>query len=628
MGKEKQLYDIEIFKNFFCVGIRNFKTKELLFYEISEEKNELEEIYNWFNNYDGFLISFNGIHYDNMVIKYLLKNYHNYKNWSWINITLDLKAFSDKIIYTDIYDEEIKQLKYLKTKWIDIDLFLYWSKMLRISKKISLKSLGIQLGYHTVQELPYKHDSVLNVEDLPTLRYYNYTHDLGILDLLTEKMEEDIILRANIVKEYNINCWSMDATKIASEALLLDYCRITGKNPFDVRKQRFVRNTLYLNEVLKGFEPNFKLPIFQKLWEEILNSKDKFSKELVVNHGNTSIKLTYGVGGLHSVNENEQYQTSEDFKVVTSDAASLYPNLIINYQCIRFPEVLQKYIQVKDERIIAKKAKEKQKDLFFKLILNSTSGLLDMEHGWLYYPEGAMRMRLIGQLILTKCVEMCLINNWQVISANTDGIEVIVPRHQLKQYKEILDITCNKFNLDLEHEHYEKIVYKNVNSYIAKTESGDVKRKGFFKLPFNEKGQKEIPLGDSVDEVVISKALHNYYINNIEPKEFISNPDKYELHIYDYCKSNKINKDWTVYHNNEVVQNLNRYYFSKNAPYLLKRKNGQGNFHQVNVGEGVILFNNFKEKNWKDYNINYNYYISKTNKIIEEINNYNQLTLF
>jgi len=624
----KELYDIEVFKNFFCVGIRNYNTKELVFYEISEEKNDLDLIYKWFNEFDGFLISFNGIHYDNMVIKYFIKNYNKYKNWNWSNITLDLKAFSDKIIYSDIYDDEIKQIKYFKTKWIDIDLFLYWSKMLRMSKKISLKSLGIQLGYHTVQELPYQHDFILTIEDLPKLRYYNYTHDLGILDLLTSKMEDDIKLRANIVKEYNINCWSMDATKIASEALLLDYCRITNKNPFEVRKQRFQRNTIYLNEVLKGFNPEFKLPIFQNLWAEILNSKDKFSKELIINHNNTSIRLTYGVGGLHSINENEQYYTSENFKVITSDVASLYPNLIINYKCIRFPEVLNKYIQVKDERIIAKKAKEKQKDTFFKLILNSTSGLLDMEHGWLYYPEGAMRMRLIGQLILTKCIEVCLINNWQVISANTDGIEVIVPTYQRKQYQELLNITCSKFNLELEHEEYEKIIYKNVNNYIAKTLVGDIKRKGLFKLPFNEKGQKEIPLGDSTDELVISKALHNYYIHNIKPEEFISNPDKYELHPFDYCKSNKIGKDFKVYHNGQIQQQLNRYYFSKNAPYLFKQKNGVGTMQHVNVGEGIILFNDYEKKNWKDYNINYKYYISKTNKIIEEINRLNQLSLF
>jgi len=499
----KQLYDIECYRNYFCVGIKNFISKEILFYEISEERNDIDKIYEYFKSYTGFLISFNGIHYDNMVIKYLLKNYRNYKYLDYSNICLELKHFSDKII-EDSFDDDVKQIKYMKTSWIDIDLFAYWSKMLRISKKISLKSLGIQLGYHTVQELPFKPSSILSLEDLPKLRYYNYTHDLGILELLTIKMEDEIKLRANIVKDYGLYCWSWDAPKIASEALLIDYCKITSKSIKDVRSTRFEKPQMYLNDILKGFEPDFRLPIFQNLFAEILNSTNSYSKELLVNINNTSIRLTYGIGGLHSVNENEQYYSNTNYQVVTSDVTSLYPNLIINYMCIRYPEVLERYKQIKDERLIAKKNKDKGKDSFLKLVLNSTSGLLDMGHSWLYYPEGAMRLRLIGQLILTKCIEQCIINNWQVVSANTDGIEVLVPTHMLKQYKDILDMTCNKFNLDLEHEYYEKIIYKNVNNYIALTNEKKLKQKGLF--VYNP------VLGNSVDEVVIAKALEAYYL--------------------------------------------------------------------------------------------------------------------
>ena len=619
MNEGKILYDIEVYTNYFCVGIENYVTKQKTFFEISEEQNQIKEIYDYLNNYKGFLIGFNSIHYDNIVSKYIVQNYHKLKYLNYIDICVQLKYLSDKII-NDGYDDEIKQLKYGKVKWIDIDLFLYWSKMLRISKKISLKSLGIQLGYPVVQELPYTPSSILKIEDLPKLREYNQIHDLGILRLLTENMEDEIKLRGNIVNDYKLSCWSWDAPKIASEALLQDYCRITGKDKKSVRDQRFEKPTLYLNECLKGFEPGFKLPIFQNLWTEILNSKNSFSKELVVNINNTSIKLSYGVGGLHSVNSNEEYVSDSDYQVITSDVASLYPNLIINYNCIRYPEVLQRYLEVKDERIEAKHAKNKAKDSFLKLILNSTSGLLDNQHSWLYFPEGAMRLRLIGQLILTKCIEQCIINKWQVVSANTDGIEVIVPRHMLKQYQEVLNMVCNKFKLDLEHEMYSKITYKNVNNYLAITKEGKYKQKGLF-VP------KPV-LGNSVDELVIAKALEAYYTKDISPREFISNPDKYDLHIYDYCKSNKIGKDFVVWWNGQIQQQLNRYYFSKKGAYLFKQKFGQGTMQHVNVGQPVTLFNNYVNKSWEDYNVDYNYYISTTQKIIDEIANFNQLKLF
>lgn len=615
----KKLYDIEVFKNFFCVGIKDFVTKEIIFYEISEEQNDINEIYKWFTEYQGFLISFNGIHYDNMVIKYFISKYNDYKYLNWSNITIDLKYFSDKLINDD-YDDLIKQIKYQKVPWIDIDLFLYWSKMLRMSKKISLKSLGIQLGYHTVQELPFKPDTVLKLEDLPKLRYYNYTHDLGILELLTSNMEEDIKLRGNIVKEYELDCWSWDAPKIASEALLKDYCKITRKNAKEVRNYKFEKPTMLLGELLKGFEPQFKLPLFQQLWLDVCNSTNSFSKELLVNINNTSIRLTYGIGGLHSINENEKYYSNDEIQVKTSDIASLYPNIIINYNCIRFPGVLQQYLNVKTERIIAKKAKDKAKDTFLKLILNSTSGLLDNQHSWLYFPEGAMRLRLIGQIFLTKAIEVCIINNWQVVSANTDGIEVLVPKNQIDDYENKINQVAKDFNLEFEHEDYNKIIYKNVNNYICETSSNKLKQKGLFVT-------KPL-LSNSVDELIIAKSLQAYYIENIKPQEFISNPDKYNLHIYDYCKSNKIGKDFIVYWNGKIQQQLNRYYFNKKSPYLFKQKHGVGTMQHVNVGEGVEIFNNYEEKTWQEYNINYQYYISKTQKIIDEINLLNQLSLF
>lgn len=624
----KHLADIECYRNYFCLGLKDYNSKKITFYEISEEKNELEQIYQYMTTFKGFLITFNGIYYDEPVLSHLVINYPKYRHLNAIDICIDLKYFSDKIINDTFDDTDVQKARWYKKPYISIDLFAYWSKMLRISKKMSLKSLGIQLGYPVVQELPFKPDTILKLEDLPKLRYYNYTHDLGILEMLTDAKEEDIKLRAKIVKDHGIDCWSMDAPKIASEVLLKDYCRATRKNPNEVRKEKFTKGSMYLNEVLENFEPNFKLPIFQNLFVEILNSKDSFSKELLVNINNTCIRLTYGIGGLHSINENEQYYSDVDKQIITSDVASLYPNLIINYLCIRFPEVLNKYLGVKTDRLVAKKNKDKAEDTFLKLILNSTSGLLDNQHSWLYYPEGAMKLRLIGQLILTKCIEVCIINNWQVVSANTDGIEVLVPKHQLQQYKDILNMTCRKFQLDLEHEYYKKIIYKNVNNYIAITEDNNIKRKGIFKLPFNEEGKREIPLGDSCNELVISKALDAYYVNGIEPKDFISNPEKSGLHIYDFCKSNKISKDFTVWWNSEIQQQLNRYYFSKTAPRLFKQKDNIGTMQSVNVGEGVVLFNEYKELSWKDYNINYQYYISSTQKIIEEINRFGQFTLF
>lgn len=615
----KQLYDIETYPNFFCVALEDLDTYEKIFFEISEERDDRELIYKWFSTYSGFLLSFNGLHYDNIVIKFILHDWNKLKNLSREAFNLKLKKISDAIINDDY--ESIKWYKYHKVNWTDVDLFCYWAKMVRISKKISLKGLAIQLNYPTVQELPFNPELSLKIENLPILRHYNSVHDIGILRLLEKEMRGDIELRGQIKKDFKLDCFSWDAIKIASEALLDDYCK-DEELKREIRKTKHQKNTIHFNEILSDIKPNFKLPIFQDFYKRLLEQKDTFSEELVVIEGNTTLKISYGIGGVHSVNNNEIYKETDTHSVITSDVASLYPTNIINYKLIRYPEVLNKYSSIKDERIIAKKNKEKGKDTFFKLILNGTSGLIDNEYSWLYYPEGAMKLRLIGQIILTKLTEECIINDWKVISMNTDGIEVIIPKDELKLYYEVVKEVEKMFNVIFEHDFYKQIVYFNVNNYIAETTSGKLKKKGLFKYG------KDIPLGDSVNEQVVAKCLEQYYINNIKPEEVLSNPDKYNLHIYDFCKSNKIDKSYTVYWDGKIQQQLNRYYFSKGAPYLFKKKKTKHTMEHVNVGQGVILFNNYEEKEWKDYKIDNAYYISKVYEIINELNHKNQLSLW
>ena len=625
------LLDLEIFPNYFECGIKNFKTKEVINYEVSPWIDQRKEIFSFLSNFNGYLVTFNGLSYDCMILKYIITYMKTLSKMSSNKFLEGMKRFNDMVINDELYWDKLKTYKWQKVNWTDIDLYCYWSKMLRLSKKISLKSLGIQLDYPVVEELPYEPNTILTKEQIEHVRYYNNIHDLGILDSLMQKMLPEITLRKSIKKDYGLDCMSWDAVKISSEALLQDYCNETGKNIHETRKLRWEKPTIYIKNILSDFNPDFKLPIFQQLYERILNSVDEFSEELLVNEGNTSLLLSYGVGGLHNLFENKMYNTTSIHQIKTSDFNSLYPNIIINYKCVRFPEVLNRYISIKAERMAAKKAKRKIEDSFKKLILNGFSGLLDQSVSWLYYPEGALKMRLIGQLILTKIIETCILNNWQVISANTDGIEVIVPIDKQDDYVIELSKIEKQFNIGLEHENYDFIYYSNVNAYIAKTSSGKIKRKGFYQL------KEELDLGDSVNQLIIPFAISNYLINNIPIEYTISHPEEFNTCILDYCKSNKISKkDYDVIWNEKKVQNLNRYYFANSAPFLFKQRKssslkykGKSNLEHINSGWGVMLYNNHVQKPFNEYNVNLKYYISKCNEILNELQKDKiQLSLF
>lgn len=617
----KKLYDVEVYKNVFLCTIMDFDTKEKITWEISGRKNDLEAIKEFFNTFKGFLISFNGIHYDNCIILYLL----NTKFTTVGEFLLKVKSWSDHIITTERWwlDRSLTKYKY-HNRWIDVDLFLYWAKSLRISKKISLKGLAIQLGYHTVQELPFEPSMELNYTQIDELIHYNRVHDIDILELLLLTFEEKtkvsvgnlgtVELRRYVSSKYNLNAYSWDVPKIASEILLIDYCNAERLDPRDVRNTRhFYGSKLPLPII------DFKLKQFKSLYEEMSKAEMSFDKEIVLLENNTTIKLVYGKGGIHSVNKNETYEEDNNNYIVTSDAASMYPNGMINHQLFRFKSVLERFTSIKNERIEAKKNKEKSKDALFKLILNGTSGLLDQEYSWLYYPEGAMKLRLLGQLVITLVIERLVIAGFQVLSANTDGIECLVPKNRLEEYYAIVNQVGKEVNLDFEHQKYRKIVYANVNNYIALTEDNKIKQKGSYFLT-------EPELGNSVDYLVIPKALKAWYIDGQKPEEFVMN----HKNILDFCCSQKVDKSYSIMWTDsnfvsKQQQRLNRYYASTKGGYIYKVRDGKQNhlFKQ----SGVTIYNNHNPDVFPT-DINYNFYISQIRTIINEIKRYNQLELF
>lgn len=605
---------------------------------VNEFRDDRTALRNYLRNYNGFMIHFNGIRYDFAVLTYLDQN-----NWfinnGWVFFCEQAKQFSDDLINTQ---DDLFVYKYTNhpkfNKITHIDLYLYWAKLLRVSKKISLKGLGIQLNYPVVQELPYPSDiKSLTKEQIDEIHHYCSVHDLGILRKLTHAFEGNynlgnlgtIQLRGQIVKDYGINAWSMDGPKIASEALLNAYCKITRQDKKSVSKIRFDRPTIRFKDIFKDVEFNFITEPFISVYNQWMNSIDTFSKEFVVfsknGHG---LKISCGVGGIHSINNNEIYVSTDTHIVVTDDIAAMYPTNIINWNAFRFPEVLDSYVDFKDQRTnITKPGMKKsvkgsneykayqQKDTFIKLVLNGVSGHLDSEHSWLYNPEGIMKVRCGGQLILLVLIEQCLLAGYDVISCNTDGLEVIVPRDQLDDYINIVNQVGNKYNVMFEREYYKKIVYSHVNSYIAIKENGEIKQKGeFITNP---------ELGSSTDFLIIPNLLNDYFVKGIKPEDAI----KEYKDIFLYCASQKVDKSYYVEWNNQKIpQRLNRYYVSRRGSYLYKCREGKK--HHMLKGQGVMLYNQHIEQDFSKYQVYLPFYLKQVNDMISKLENHQQLQLF
>lgn len=177
--------------------------------------------------------------------------------------------------------------------------------------------------------------------------------------------------------------------------------------------------------------------------------------------------------------------------------------------------------------------------------------------------------------------------------------------------------------LYIEDNIYTKVVLRDVNNYLAVYESGDVKLKGCFEI------DKEFHKDPSMRIVPI--ALKEYFVNGIPIEETILN----HKNIYDFCLRLKTNSKSTPYYRylnkerkiiNQKLDRTTRYYISNTGGVLIKQFS-EDRESGVNVGYTVTLFNKFIEKPFKDYNINYNFYITEANKIKDAIID-KQLTLF
>ena len=216
-----------------------------------------------------------------------------------------------------------------------------------------------------------------------------------------------------------------------------------------------------------------------------------------------------------------------------------------------------------------------------------------------------------------------------VFYANTDGITCKMSKDKKDKFYEI----CNNFrdyvDIPLEYADYKKCVIRDVNNFSIQTTDGKVKEKGVFVRDKDVVSTFLTPnYTCSYNKPIVSEALYQYFVNNKPIKDTITN----HYDIYDFCAAQKIGGQFTAEHhklvNNELViepcQKTNRYYVSNTQSKFYKKK-ADGSLHDLCAGYNVEIFNDFHKE--VDYKINYRYYISVTQKIIDVLEP-KQLKLF
>lgn len=632
-------YDIEVFSNCFHCCCKNTETNEIIKFEISERRNRLTELVDFFyyKNEDKMFCGYNNKHYDDVIINYIIDYYYKMDQLSWDRICQSLFNLSQKIIESEEGgDIPFKRWKYAKYFYSMDLLTMQFSQKLRVG----LKTMQVTMHYKNVQEYDGDFNAPIPVEEIDNMIAYNI-NDVDSTTELLNRLSDQVELRLFIEQEHGIDCLSMDSVKMAETFLLEKYSEKSGIPKNVIKEMRSPMDYIPLKDVILPFI-KYKNPKLQSVLEDmkkqVVYSKERkgYEKKFVLSN----VVYSVGVGGIHTIHDPKIFLPKDDEFIGHADVASMYPSLLIEYQF--GPRHLGKlfcelFAQLKAERLEAKHTGQKTKNLFLKIVLNSPTGKMQQEVSWMYDPFNVFRIRINGQLILLLLVDRLLDLGCEIIQCNTDGV-VYRAKNGLKQaisdaIKEVEALT----RLEFESDEYEVFYQYAINDYFGVLKGGEIEEKGMF-ITKNK-------LGKGLAPVVIPKAVINYFVKGEPIEEFI----KSDGDIRDFLMSQQVDKKFEVWHGENRVQRINRFYASTNGYSLFKRHYNKdaGKVVVFNEGydieerytvpeyneqnmltkSGVTILNKLYDTTVAGKNINYRYYISEARKIVADFTE-QQLSLF
>jgi hypothetical protein len=621
-NKTVMIYDIEVFPNTFHCVLLNTDNEELYKFEISERKNQIRELVQFFTNPKYLLCGYNNKHYDDVIINYIIDYIDEMLCKSIYDVTLSLFNLSQTIInLEDGNISKIKRWKYANYfESMDLLTMMFSSKL-----RVGLKSMQITMQYQNVQEYSGDFGSFLPKDKIDEMISYNINDVKSTYSLFNYLVKNgDIDLRLFIEQEYGFNALSMDSVKFGETLIAKKVCEELHINKRQLEQMRSPMDNIPLKDVILPFI-RYKNPKFQEALEDmkkqVVSSKNKkpgeknYENKFVVS----GVRYSIGVGGIHSLNEPRIYVPKEDEYLGHLDVASMYPSFIVRYGW--FPRHLGKaglavYTQIYHERIQAKHSGQKQKNLALKLTLNSVTGKMQQETSWMYDPFSVFKIRINGQLILLMLADLLLQHSCEIVQVNTDGVMFIAK----KAYKDAIMESVAKLEqltkLSFEADSYEAFYQFAVNDYFGVVDGFSqsrnpklIEKKGMFIT--------EPVLGKGLAPTIIPEAVINYFVYNIPVEDTIHNCND----IRKFLMSQRVDRKFKVEYDDKYIQRINRWYASTNGCYLYTVDESKTPVKYSNLlkKSGVTILNYIDDISTKNRKINYPYYISEARKIIDQL---------
>lgn len=646
------IYDIETMKELFLIGIYNPETDVYTEFEVSKNANQLDGFMRFTEQYpDYYWVGYNNLRFDSQVIEWIIRNYEQWHELSALELAAKIAQKAADVIHDSDYDvfPEFRE-EWLTLKQIDLFRINHYDNK---NRRVSLKRLEFEMDLENIEEMPIHHTKINMTDEeiqltkdychndiMATHAFYNVT--IGNTNHPLYKGNNQIELRQDIEEEFGIPCLNYSDSKIGDEMIKKFYCQEKGIQYSDLPKKGLFRVEVKVRNCIADYVA-FQTPelrqFLSRISRERITMKDEF-KESLEFHENT---YTFAKGGLHTENKPKVFEADDDNIIVDWDVSSYYPAIIINNG--RYPghlgkEFLLGYKAMFEKRLELKPLAKKDKKIkgivgALKLAVNSVYGKSSDMQNWIYDRQLTMFTTITGELSLLMLIEAYELAGIRVISANTDGVTIMLNKRDIDKMHEINKWWMELTSYELERTDYQKIIFSTVNDYIAIKTDGEIKKKGDFLTDFE--------LHKNKSARIVPIALERYYVHGVPVATTIHN----HTNIYDFCLRQKASKDFHYeghsQENKTIYNKLIRYYVSNTGEKLLKVKNENSDstavdVAQVEAGEWLCTVCNKLKPNHPLNNINHAYYIERAERIIHKIQyegkkrkiivNPNQMSLF
>lgn len=627
--------------------------------------------------YDMF--GYNNQGYDDMMFKAFMMYFNRFDNSRLL--CKKLKEINDKLISLQDdkdalwKDRELDLIRKYRLPWATVDLFKVYalnSAGVNIDKDTgerkkygkSLKQVSINLKWHNLLDftLPPIDDEegdvyrkrneyrgmtneqlnaiITNDFDryvlpkyIKPMLHYN-KNDVYLVCEIARQKPDEIKLRYSLGAAFNLNLLCSARSNIADKLLYKFYSERSGLKPEAFKDLRTHRTALSFKKIIF---PHicFQTDELKKVLEDMKKvtiyrtNKDSFEK-VIKFHGTT---YTIATGGLHSQDRPGVLTSTDDYTFIHYDISSFYPSVMVAYNIA--PKHLNNAVFVKMvdyfrlTRIKCKHTKDEVEQVVtgvhnklaaeaLKIVINAIYGKFGFDSYFLYDRFAQMQVTINGQLMVMMVVEALELAGIHVVSANTDGIIVKLPKDKENEFKDITDAWCAQNKLGADSERYKLFVTRDINNYFDIQSNDKVEYKGSL-----DPHQYLKDLKKGYDMPVVAKAVFEYFANGVSVMETLRN----HKDILDFCKTQNVGKQFEVVYQKVVdgkvidvhSQRHVRFYVSTKGVVIMKENVNDGKRSVLASGKPVIILNKLDDVDIALRNIDYKYYYEEAYKIINPI---------